>query len=374
MRIGIDARIFKYQAYKGIAQTIYNIIDDWKLYSNYNEYYLISNVPIELPKTFPRNWHLIQKGKIKNGPLWIEFELAEILKELRIEVYWGTNFLLPQKVNGCKYVVTVHDLGLLRYPKTASITTYIILKLLGKKSCKRANKVLAVSKATAKDIIDFYGIPEEKIAICYNGINEKEYRYGSDQKPNLKQLREYNIHYFLFLSTIEPRKNPETILKAFRIFNKKYPNIYLVFTGERGWRTHNFDKILDGCQCNDRIIFTGYVNDAQKRWLLRHAIALLYPSLYEGFGLPILEAMAEDLPVITSNASAMPEVAGNAGIYIQNPYDEEEIYLSMCRVVLMSPLERARLIRTMRRQVSQFSWEKCANQVLFQLIKVCEEN
>lgn len=368
MRIGIDARVFKYKTYKGIAQTIYSIIDEWKSYSNTNEYYLISNDRIELPEKLPSNWHLIHKGILKNGPLWIEVELAKIIRELKLDVYWGTNFLLPQRVHGCKYVVTVHDLWLLRSPRTASISTYIILKLLGKKSCERADKVLAVSKTTARDIVELYNIPKEKIAVCYNGINKEVYRFGLEEKLNIPQLRENDTRFFLFLGTIEPRKNPSTILKAFRIFSEKYSNVYLVFAGGKGWRTREFDKILEKSTCKDRIILAGYVDDAQKRWLLRHTIALLFPSFYEGFGLPILEAMASNVPVITSNVSAMPEVAGNAGIYIQNPYNEREISSAMFYVMNMSSLARSDLAEAMKIQVTKFSWEKCATQVLNQLI------
>lgn len=368
MRIGIEARIFKYREYKGIANTTFNILREWmKLYPEH-EYFLISNSEIYFPVDLPENWNLVIRGKNRNGLFWTLFELPGIICDLKLDVLWGPNFLLPPPKGGCRYVVTVHDLALFRFKGTASAGTYLTLKILGKKSCEWADKVIAISEATANDITTFYGISRNKIAVCMNGYSAE----GAAQSFSRNKFScdsDLQKHpFFLFLSTIEPRKNPGTVLCAFEKFTESLPEkkARLVFAGGMGWNNGDFNKELQDSKCRDRIVLAGYVDGEEKQWLLSHAKVLLYPSLYEGFGLPILEAMANGTPVVTSAVSSMPEVGGEAAFYLKDPKDADELLYYMKKCMDLNENEKREMQTKMIKQVQKFSWEKCAKEIMQQ--------
>ena len=370
MRIGIDARAFKYSEYKGIANTTFHIIQEWFEWHPEHEYYLISNTEIYLPLSLPDNWHKVRKGRISNGVIWNELELPGIIRRLKLDAFWGPNFLLPPRVTGCRYAVTVHDFGFIYFKGTASAGTSLTLKVLGKKSCRRADKVIAVSGATAKDAEKIYGIREEKISVCRNGTDPIEKIRAIPEKIPASAMKLQDKKFFLFLSTIEPRKNPETVLHAFEKYLDSFGNTdrYLVFAGSKGWNNQSFDEALIQSRHRDRIILTGYVSEEEKQWLLRHAELFVYPSLYEGFGLPILEAMANGTVVITSRVSSMPEVAGNAAFYIDDPQNVNALEKMMGKCCSLPEAQREEIQKRMIRQVNQFSWRTCAEEVLKQLI------
>ncbi|MBR0090497.1 MAG: glycosyltransferase family 4 protein [Lachnospiraceae bacterium] len=366
MRIGIDARILKYPNYKGIAYTTWRIIQNWAAGTSGHQYVLMSDAELCLPERLPGNWRIVVKKALPGGLLWEETVLPGLVQQNGIDVFWGPNFLLPRKVRGCPYVVTVHDLGLFRYPGTASVATAAILRLSGKRSCQRAEKVIAISRSTARDVHELFGIPQEKITVCYNGADGcRTGTSGRTQKGR---------PYFLFLSTIEPRKNPETVLAAYEQFmDSARTKVRLVFCGGYGWKTARFRKMLACNRYREYISVLGYVTEEQKWRLLKNAVALLYPSLYEGFGLPVLEAFSVGVPVITGAVSSLPETGGDAAIYLRNPKDAKALAARMKQVYAMTDKSRAQLHEKMQRQVAKFSWDKTAANVMAVLQNVLEE-
>ena len=160
------------------------------------------------------------------------------------------------------------------------------------------------------------------------------------------------------------------MLHAFEKYLDSFGNTdrYLVFAGSKGWNNQSFDEALIQSRHRDRIILTGYVSEEEKQWLLRHAELFVYPSLYEGFGLPILEAMANGTVVITSRVSSMPEVAGNAAFYIDDPQNVNALEKMMGKCCSLPEAQREEIQKRMIRQVNQFSWRTCAEEVLKQLI------
>lgn len=363
MRIGIDARIFKFKDYRGIASATYSIIRSLSQNYKSHSFYLISNTQIYLPGELPDNWHFVVKGINKNGIFWTMFELPGEIREMKLDVFWSPNFILPPRVKACKYFVTVHDLALFKFKGTASIGTYLSLKILGKSSCKSADKIFAISEATKKDVVDLYGISSNKVSVCYNGVDIFGLR-NIEAKPVCKLERQENS-YYIFLSTIEPRKNPVTVLQAYEQYREKnYGNEKLVFVGSEGWNLQSFQKAYEDNAYKDDIIFTGYVSEAHKKWLIENAVALLYPSIYEGFGLPILEAFALGTPVVTSNVSSMPEVGGDAAIYVNNPENKKELVDAMKKIKSLSCDELSNIKEKMTIQAERFSWENTAGIIM----------
>lgn len=369
MKIGIDARPLTYGNFSGIPTTVCEIIRVWMRCDSEHEYYLISDKELLLDTELPLNWHsIVRPSRYGNGTLWLFAELPKIINELHLTAFWGTNYLLPRRVKECRYLNTVYDLSFERYPYVTSLKTKIVLKAFCKRSCKIADAVFTISESSAKDIEKLYKIDKTKIRAIYLGGPETK---KTDISGKVSETKKSDIserlseRYFLFLSTIEPRKNPLLVLKAYELYCKRYgTDINLVFAGSHGWNVDDFDRYLEKHPYRKNICMRGYVDNNEKDRLLARAEALLYPSVYEGFGLPILEAMNYGTPVITSDNSSMPEVGGDAAVYIHDITSEEELCELMRTVIVMPAEDRAGLKARMRINVSKFRWNICAEEVL----------
>jgi len=204
-------------------------------------------------------------------------------------------------------------------------------------------------------MVYYVDYPEENIFVIHNGI-DKDIHFPESNGEVLKSFGISRPYYIYIGEMGEYRKNVFRIISAFEKEAEKNKDIQLVFAGYN--RSTSLETVIGKSRFNDRIILTGYVTDEQKRALLSDAVALLFPSLYEGFGLPIIEAMACGCPVITSNISSMPEVAGDAALLI-DPYNVEQLAYEMERVLEFSSL-RNELIERGFKNCERFSWEKCA--------------
>ncbi len=371
MRIGIDARPFKYKEFSGIPASVYEILRVWMSAHPEHEYYLISNTEIQLLCELPENWHkAIYPARSGNGTLWMVLSLSGIIRSLKLDAYWGTNYMLPSRVRNCRYLLSVYDLSFVRFPYVSSRKTLLALRFFSKSACQKADAIHVISDSTAQDVVSLYGMNPEKVHTVYLG--------GPQQMQNAQEIALPNGvsgKYFLFLSTIEPRKNPVLVLKAYQLFCEKYGTaIQLLFAGRHGWNLEAFDRCLEEHPYRRQIHLLGYIQPEEKEQLLAHAEALLYPSLYEGFGLPILEAMSYGTPVITSRVSSMPEVAGDAALYIDDIDSAEEVCAQMERAIAMSQVERCTMYERMRRNLDRFQWKTCAEQVLKLLEGDAESN
>lgn len=370
MRIGIDARILSDKNYAGIGQYLYEIINRWKIKYPNNEYYLFSRKDIFLKDEFPDNWHVINEPWIiDNRKMWYIFKLPQLIKKEKIDVFWGPNFSLPRKVNGVKYVVTVHDLAIYKYKRIGELKNTILIKLFGKHDCKKAERIIAVSNATAKDVKEIFGVSDKKIDMCYNGVEDEvvlEY-----DETNIRNIIKKNAEYILFISTIEPRKNIERLIDGYERYRDEFKNELdkLVIAGKRGWNCDGIYSRINKSSYARDIILTGYVNIDEKRYLYKNASCFIYPSLYEGFGIPVLEAFSYGVPVITTNVSSLPEVGGNAAFYLQEGDNALKMAEMIENIKKMSSDEKDILAVKMKEQTRKFSWNKCA----YETMKVIEK-
>lgn len=365
MRIGIDARILSDKHYAGIGQYLYEIIDKWKKEYPDNEYYMFSRREIFLREDFPENWHIVNDSWIiDNRKLWYVFKLPSLIKEKKIDVFWGPNFSLPKRVTGTKYVVTVHDLAIFKFKGIGEFKNSLLIKMFGKQDCKKSDKVIAVSEATANDVHEIFDIPDEKIEVCYNGV-ATEIR----EEYNLENVRKTIVNekdYILFVSTIEPRKNINRLIEGYERYRDGYQinNVKLVIAGKKGWNCERVYERASESRYSRDIIFTGYVSEDEKAFLYKNAKCFIYPSLYEGFGIPVLEAFSYGVPVITTRVSSLPEVGGDAAFYLE----EDDDSLTMAKLIhcidKMTKEEKAELVDKMRIQRDRFSWAKCANETM----------
>ncbi|MEM8532607.1 MAG: glycosyltransferase family 1 protein [Chloroflexota bacterium] len=264
-------------------------------------------------------------------------------------------------------VVTVHDLGYMHFPSSHTRAQRLYLRLSTLWSARVATQIIAISNATCHDLIRFTGISSDKVTTIHHGVSAQFHATEDVATTAVRQKYGIDGDYFLYLGTIQPRKNILRLIDAFASIKAGIRPLRLVIAGKPGWLTQSIEQRATERGVADRVHFIGYVADADRTPLLRGAIGFVFPSLYEGFGMPILEAMQCGTPVITSTTSALPEVAGDAAILV-NPGYTNAIAAAMIQLASNTQL-REDLRRRGFARVRHFTWDRCAEQTLQTLQK-----
>lgn len=365
MKIGIDARPLKKQR-AGIGTYVYNIVKYLNDIDTENEYYLFSNKEIVLDFKPGDNWHIVVED-FPVGTLWLSFRGAALIKQYGINVFWGTQHVLPLgKPDGVRYVLTICDLAQFRIRNIGSRYNTIIQKFFVKGSCRKADRILAISEATKYDIIDIFGIESSRIVCTYLAGTDRPEAADAGEIEQTKKRFGIKGEYFLYVSTIEPRKNVETIIAGFSLFMEQRANeeepYYMVLAGGLGWKYEGVLRLIEASNYKDNIIMTGFIPQREKQCLFEGALGFVYPSLYEGFGIPLLEAMNYGLPIITTNVSSLPEVGQDAVMYIKEPRDAAGMAELLAKCAALTQEEKTLIACNDKRQREKFSWEKCARE------------
>jgi glycosyltransferase involved in cell wall biosynthesis len=293
------------------------------------------------------------------------------LRQEGVDVLHAMAFVAPLRA-ACPTVVTVLDLSFLRFPEAFKAFKRVYLRTMARISVRRAKRVIAISESTRQDVVSLLGVPADRVERIYCGVDPGFRPLPSVEVEEFRQGKGLPERFVLFLGTIEPRKNVETLVQAFaeRIAagvglsrtrgSRLTDDVHLVIAGGRGWMADPVFSRVEELGVQDRVHFVGYVPEEEKPLWYNAATCFCYPSLYEGFGLPPLEAMACGVPVVTSNVSSLPEVVGEAGLSV-DPLDSAEIgealYLllsdpDLCAERAALGLERSR----------QFTWVQAARQ------------
>ena len=276
------------------------------------------------------------------------------------QLYHATEHLLPWLRRPA--VLTVHDLIFERYPQHHTWTNRAFLRLGMPLFVKAAQAIIAVSQQTRRDLMALYRVPGEKIHVVHEGVDA---RFAPADPAQVVQVRERfspDRPYLLMVGTLEPRKNHAAALRVLaRLVREGFPHRLLI-AGGRGWLFQPIQELVGELGLGQRVRFTGYVAEAELPALYTGADALVMPSLYEGFGFPVLEAMACGTPVVCSNVSSLPEVAGSAALLV-DPRDEEAL-LAALRRILTEPGLAEELSRRGREQAARFSWSRCAEETV----------
>lgn len=302
---------------------------------------------------FPRLWtHIRLSGEMLSRPPDVLFVPAHVLPLIH-----------PRRS-----VVTVHDLGYLSYPEAHRPADRRYLDGSTRWNAHQAAAVLADSRATKDDLVRAYNADPDKVHVVYLGRDEAVAPV-TDRARLADVQNRYGIAtpYLFYVGTLQPRKNLARVIDAFARVAGRLGDVQLVLAGKRGWLYDDLFAQVTRLGLERRVVFPGYVDDADLPALLSGAVALVFPSLYEGFGIPVLEAGACGLPVITSNTSSLPEVAGDAALLV-DPHDVDAIAEAMYRLAT-DPELRAELTRRGRENVKRFSWEKCARETLAVLLE-----
>ena len=361
MRIGIDARPLSYPL-TGIGFYVRSLLDALQSVDRDNHYVLISNKEIDYRITHP-NWSKQEGERPEKGlsTAWMQAAAPFLAKRLKLDLFWSPRHHLPLLLPpGVRTVVTIHDLVHLLFPETMFWPNLLLERMLMRLSAISADRIVAVSHATREEILRRYPVARAKVRTVHSG--------APPFPPEADEVSSF-LHperYFLFVGTLEPRKNLDRILDAFERLRAHEHGVDLVITGASGWKNEAFMRVLRDSPLRSRVHVTGYVSRGELGRIYRNALGLLFPSLYEGFGFPVLEAMRWGTPVITADRSAMPEVAGGAALLV-DPLDAGGIARAMARLMSDEAL-RSSLSRRGRIRADAFDWQRAAREmrIIFQ--------
>lgn len=273
------------------------------------------------------------------------------------------NFIVPPGVKG-KTVVVVHDMAYKACPETVNAKTRKWLNLTLKKSCERADLIVTVSEFSKSEIIKYLGVPEKKIVVMPNGVDLELYHPNYSEWAVASCRKKYHIdqEYYLYLGTLEPRKNLVNLIKAYHLLKEKLQKSTpkLVLAGGKGWYYESIFETVEQLKLKEDIIFTGYVEEKEVPLLMNGAKAFVFPSLYEGFGMPPLEAIACGKPVLVSNTTSLPEVVGECGLMV----DPEDI------IDISEKMEKILLVDNQVSCLKDISWKKSVSLLLYYIQKV----
>lgn len=272
-----------------------------------------------------------------------------------IDVYFAPAHYIPSFCPA-PIVTTIHDLAYFYFPDEFLKKDFYKLKNWTREAIIASHAIIAVSKTTKKDIMEYYHTPDEKIHVVYNGFEKTA---SQDEKTTWEHIsNKYNVKehkYILYVGTLQPRKDIPTLIAGFALFKNDHPEFKLIIVGKKGW-------LFDLQAPDDSVIFTDYLPDDVVVSLYAHAFCFVLPSRYEGFGIPILEAMSYGCPVITSYASSLPEVGAEACLYFE-PGNPQDLAFNI-NLLLIDPAQKKQIIQKGKERVKEFSWETCARETL----------
>ena len=365
MLIGIDASRATIARRTGTETYSRNLIRALIGLGSGHRFRLYTNGPAEVLGATAAN---VEIRSIPFPRLWTHVRLSAEMLMHPPDVLFVPAHVLPL-IHPRRSVVTVHDLGYLHYPEAHRVADRRYLDWSTRWNGRQATAVLADSRATKDDLVRAYGVNPGRVHVVYLGRDET---FGPvrdvDQLARVREHYSVAGRYFLYVGTLQPRKNLARVIDAFARLTgdptlaPTLSDVQLVLAGKRGWLYDDLFAQVTRLGLASRVVFPGYVEEADLPALLSGALALVFPSLYEGFGIPVLEAGACGVPVITSNTSSLPEVAGDAALLV-DPHDVDAIADAMFRIATDAKL-RAELDRRGQENVKRFSWEKCAQETL----------
>lgn len=368
MKIGIDIRMIGKKR-TGDEVVFFNLVKNLAEVDSKNKYFLYTDRDPKINedlKTEIRKLNLKDNFKIvfvkeTNRFCWNFWYLPNYLRKNPVDAFhtqYIAPFWLPKKV---RLVLMIHDISFNFFPQFIKKSDLFFLKTLIPRSLKMAAKIIAVSDFTKKEIEKYYHIPAEKIAAIHNGVDFELFNRTISTERLEEIKKKYNLpeNFILYVGTLQPRKNIPVLIEALKDLDIK-----LVLAGNR--KAHNFDKRINETigknNLEDRVIFPGWIEEEDKPALYKLARCFVFPSLYEGFGITIIEAMAAETPVVSSNKSCLPEIGG-AGAIFADPKNADEFAEKIHSVLLDANL-RNTLIEKGREIAKSYTWQKNAKKTL----------
>ena len=293
--------------------------------------------------------------------MWFEGSVKRALERHRVDVFFSPDNYGVLR-SSVPQVVVCHDLGYEHFPEQVPLKGRYFYPFFFPKYLKKADAVVAISTSVQQDLVTHYRLPEQKITVVPNGYRGGFHPMTDATVQQFRRLQTGGAPYFFYVGAIQPRKNLTRLVRAFDTFKTHTgSNTKLVIGGRMAWKTGRLREAIEHSEYRTDILLPGFISDAELPEWMAAARAFVYPSLFEGFGLPLLEAMHAEVPVLTSNVSSLPEVAGRAALLIQ-PDSTEDIARGLAELDQNAPL-RAELVERGREQRTRFSWARAAETV-----------
>jgi len=360
VRIAIDAR--KLHDY-GIGTYVRNVLRYLGRIDRENEYVLLCR-PADRDTVggFGDNFRALPESA-GNYSLAEQVRVPLALKRADADVFHAPHYVLPPFLP-CPSVVTIHDCIHLMFPQyLPNKLAYVYARAFMTIAARRSSKVLTVSEASKRDILRFFHIPASKVEVVYNAIDDRFDREPEmDDVVRVRERYQLNDPFLLYAGNIKPHKNVDRVIEAFaRLRRRGFERLKLLIIGDEISKNPQLRRAVHRHQLHQHVRFLGFVPDATLAVLYRLADVFVFPSLYEGFGLPPLEAMASGTPVVTSNVSSLPEVVGDAALLV-DPRDAEAIAGAVQRILTDNDLRRS-LVQKGLGRAHEFSWERSVRRI-----------
>ncbi len=365
MRIGVNTRLLLHNKLEGIGRFAHELLSRMVAAHPEHEFYFFFDRPYHEEFIYGPNVRPVVLGPQARHPflynLFTDIAIPVALKKYKIDVYFSPDGLGTIRTS-VPVLLAFHDLAFIHFPQYISRLDKWHYNRFFPKYAHRATHIVAVSEYTRQDLVTQYKIPEEKISVVYNGINAHYRPLDHDEKAEVKARYTDGCEYFIFVSAIHPRKNVINLLKAFVKFKRfQKSRMKLVMVGRMAWQTDEIEEVKTLMPYKEDVIWTGYLGIGELSRLMGAAYALVYPSFFEGFGIPIADALACNVPVITSSVSSMPEVGGDAALYV-DPHSVEDIAAKL-NFIYKDERLRGQLVANCRAQAAKFSWDHSAAQL-----------
>jgi glycosyltransferase involved in cell wall biosynthesis len=374
MRIAVNTRFLLHDYLEGYGYFIYETFRRITANHPEHEFIFIFDRPFDERFVFGKNVKAVVTGPPARHPLlwklWYDLRVPSILKKYKADVFVSCDGFcsLTTKLPQC---LVLHDLAFLHHPSFIKKSHLLFSKKYTPKFLEKAKTIATVSEFSKKDMLAHYKIEPGKIDVVFSAARDIFHPAGEEEKIIIKNKYTEGKEYFLYAGAIHPRKNLINLLKAFSVFKKRQQtNMKLILTGRLAWKYESFTESMKTYKYRNDVIMTGYVQEEELVKITGAAYGLIYPSLFEGFGVPVLEAMQSDVPVITSANSSMQEIAKDAALYA-----DATSYADIAdKMMLLYKDEnlRKRLVEKGRQTARQYSWDKTANLVWKSIVKACQ--
>lgn len=353
MRIGIDARSLGIGG--GVRTYLKNLLLGLNKLDEGNEYFIFYADKKDVLNLKGFN-NIVLPSFLKSLPFWDQL-LVYHIRKYKIDVFHGTKNSIPF-LSQCKKVVTIHDVTPILQPETYRISERFYWKLVMPISAKISHKILTVSNNSKKDIINTLKIDPNKISVTYLAVSNIFKKKNLKEIAKFRKLNNLPAKFILYVGTIRPRKNVDTLIKALYLLKKeRYPH-KLVIVGKDLWKAEDIRGLVKELNLENDVIFKGFIEDEQLPYYYSAADLFAYVPSYEGFGIPLLEAISCECPTITSDVSSLPEVIGSAGLLVK-PGDIDGLYNAILDILTKEDLRR-KLIKSGKDHIKKFNWEECA--------------
>jgi glycosyltransferase involved in cell wall biosynthesis len=372
LRIAVNTRLLQKNKLEGIGRFSYETLKRIVLTHPEVDFIFCFDREFDSEFVFAKNVKPIIISPQARHPLlyyiWFQWRLPAVLKKEKVDIFLSPDGFLPLN-SKIKTVAIIHDIAFEHFPNGVDWLTQKYYKQYFPKFAKQSGRIATVSNFTKNDLIKSYGIDSHKIDVVYNGVSSSFKPLKDEEKVKIIEKETNGNPYFVCLGSIHPRKNSITLLKAFQKFkseNPHYPH-QLIFVGRMAWKNSEIEEYLKSMSFRKSILFKGVMNDTEISKILASATASIYPSLFEGFGLPVVESFACGTPIITSKGTAMEEISKGAA-FLFNPLNVDELVQQMMFIVKNESVVNEKVAHGLA-VAEEYNWDTTADLLWKSILK-----